>query len=76
MAQTAWALVERGFGETRRRDFWWVQPLAVFLVLSVFIVYATWAAFQGQHYEFGPYLSPFYSPLVPESMRILGKAAA
>jgi hypothetical protein len=41
-----------------------VQPLAVFLVLSGFIVYATWAAFQGQHYEFGPYLSPFYSPLL------------
>ena len=25
---------------------------------------ATWAAFQGNHYEFGPYLSPFYSPLL------------
>ena len=29
-----------------------------------FIVYATWAAFQGNHFEFGPYLSPFYSPLL------------
>ncbi len=29
-----------------------------------FVVYATWAAFQGAHYEFGPYLSPFYSPLL------------
>ena len=34
----------------------------VFLILSAFIVYATWAAFQGEHYTFGPYLSPFYSP--------------
>ena len=56
--------VQRKFGETSRRDFWWIQPLAVFLALSTFIVYATWAAFQGNHYEFGPYLSPFYSPLL------------
>ena len=45
-----------------RTDAWWVQPLLVFLGLSTFIVYATWAAFQGVHYTFGPYLSPFYSP--------------
>src|SRR5271170_2318443 len=51
-----------GFGQTRRVDNWWVQPVVVFLGLSAFIVYATWAAFQGQHYRFGPYLSPFYSP--------------
>jgi hypothetical protein len=25
-------------------------------------VYVTWAAFQGEHYWFGPYLSPLYSP--------------
>jgi hypothetical protein len=25
-------------------------------------VYATWAAFQGHHSTYGPYLSPFYSP--------------
>jgi hypothetical protein len=54
--------VVRGFGQTERRDAWWVTPLAVFLGFSTFIVYATWAAFQGQHYTFGPYLSPFYSP--------------
>ena len=55
-------LSRSGFGQTRRVDNWWVQPLVVFLGLSAFIVYATWAAFQGQHYRFGPYLSPFYSP--------------
>ena len=54
--------VVRGWGATSRRDAWWVQPLVVFLVLSAFVVYATWAAFQGQHYTYGPYLSPFYSP--------------
>jgi hypothetical protein len=52
----------RSFGQTTRRDAWWVQPLLVFLGLSTFIVYATWAAFQGNHYHWGPYLSPFYSP--------------
>jgi hypothetical protein len=64
MAQTAWPLVERKFGVTARRDAWWIQPLFVFLGLSTFIVYATWAAFQGNHFEYGPYLSPFYSPLL------------
>jgi hypothetical protein len=47
-----------------RRDAWWVQPLLTFLVLAAFVVYATWAAFQGNHYEYGPYLSPLYSPLL------------
>jgi hypothetical protein len=55
-------VVRRGFGDTMRRDLWWAQPVLVFLALSTFVVYATWAAFQGQHYTFGPYLSPFYSP--------------
>ena len=26
--------------------------------------YLTWGAFQGDHYEFGNYLSPLYSPLI------------
>jgi len=64
MAQAAWPLVERKFGQTSRRDAWWVQPLLTFLGLSAFVLYSTWAAFQGEHYEFGPYLSPFYSPLL------------
>ena len=55
--------LERGrFGQTARRDHWWVQPLLTFLGLGTFIVYSTWAALQGDHYRFGPYLSPFYSP--------------
>ena len=57
-------IAARAFGETSRRDTWWLQPLAVFLGLSSFIAYSTWAAFQGAHYHFGPYLSPFYSPEV------------
>ena len=45
-----------------RPDAWWVQPLLVFVGLSTFIVYSTWAAFQGAHFRYGSYLSPFYSP--------------
>ena len=55
-------VVPRGFGQTTRRDVWWAIPAVVFTLLSAFVVYATWAAFQGQHYTYGPYLSPFYSP--------------
>ena len=55
-------LPQRRFGETARQDTWWVTPALVFLGLTTFIVYATWAAFQGEHYTHGPYLSPFYSP--------------
>ncbi len=56
------SLKRRAFGQTMRRDAWWLQPLAVLLGLGGFVVYSTWAAFQGEHYTSGPYLSPFYSP--------------
>jgi hypothetical protein len=52
----------RSFGQTSRSGAWWLVPLVTFLVLGGFVVYATWAAFVGNHYRFGPYLSPFYSP--------------
>ncbi len=64
MATVDLSIHQRGFGRTSRTDLWWLQPLVVFLGLSTFIVYSTWAAFQGEHYAFGPYLSPFYSPEV------------
>src|SRR5215471_4870335 len=62
MSQVDVPLVGASFGQPRRADTWWVQPLVVFVGLSTFIVYSTWAALQGQHFRFGPYLSPFYSP--------------
>jgi hypothetical protein len=74
MAQTTTSIQPRRFGETLRPDAWWLQPLAVFLGFSAFIIYSTWAAFQGvadihNHicsYWYGGnganYLSPFYSP--------------
>ena len=50
--------------QTQRRDAWWLQPLAVFLGLGTFIVYATFRVFQGDHFLHESYLSPFYSPLL------------
>lgn len=67
MASNLVSITRRGFGETARRDFWWAQPLVTFIVFAAFIVYSTWAAFQGEHYAFGPYLSPMYSPLIWEA---------
>jgi hypothetical protein len=68
MSEENFHLPQRGMGSTARQDKWWIQPLVVFMVLSGFIVYATWAALQGQHYfahDGGAhYLSPFYSPLL------------
>ena len=67
MAANLVHITRRGAGETMRRDFWWVTPLLTFLGFSAFIVYSTWAAFQGEHYSYGPYLSPMYSPLIWEA---------
>jgi hypothetical protein len=54
--------VRRSFGETMRRGTWWLPSVLTFIGLGAFVVYSTWAAFQGEHYRFGNYLSPFYSP--------------
>jgi|SRR5581483_11510764 len=62
MSQAELTIPKRAFGETTRTDLWWLQPLLVFVGLSTFIAYSTWAAFQGAHYHFGNYISPFYSP--------------
>lgn len=62
MPQTEITIARRSFGQTMRPDTWWTQPLLIFLGLSAFILYSTWAAFQGTHYHFGNYISPFYSP--------------
>ncbi len=62
MADALVQVTSRRFGRTTRPDAWWVQPLIVFTILGSFVGYATWAAFQGEHYTYGPYLSPFYAP--------------
>ena len=55
------------FGATERKDAWWLVPLAQATGLTLLGIYATWAALQGNHYEHGNYLSPFYSPLFKPS---------
>jgi hypothetical protein len=52
---------------TLRKDTWWLEPLLTVLGLGGFVVYTTWAALQGAHYEYRNYLSPFYSPLFKPS---------
>ena len=64
MAEDLSSLTPRSWGETLRKDTWWVVPLVVFLILSAFLIYATWAAFQNEHYVHQNYLSPFYSPML------------
>lgn len=53
-----------GFGATARKDGWWIEPAVTLVVFLTFVVYTTWAGLQGTHYHWGPYLSPFYSPLL------------
>ncbi|HEV2199712.1 MAG TPA: hypothetical protein VGR73_07815 [Bryobacteraceae bacterium] len=66
-----------GFGETRRTDNWWVEPLLIFLGYLAFILYANYAVFVpmcGANAQGAPqpcyevpgtsYLSPMYSPLL------------
>jgi hypothetical protein len=64
MAESGTRAESQGFGATLRRDAWWVEILPVIVVLGGFGVYATLRAFEGKFYEWGPYLSPFYSPLI------------
>ena len=55
------------FGQTERTDAWWLKPAVQAAGLVLLGLYATWATLQGQHYEHGNYLSPFYSPLIRPS---------
>src|SRR5882757_5981865 len=55
---------ERRLGGTMRRDAWWLELLPAIILLGGFGLYATGRAFEGKYYEWGPYLSPFYSPLI------------
>ena len=59
------------FGSTQRHDAWWVEIIPALVIFTIFIVYATIRAFQGKYFEWGPYLSPFYSPLIdPEWLKL------
>lgn len=64
MAISPAALPPSRLGSTERRDAWWVENVPVVILLGGFGIYATLRAFEGAYYEWGPYLSPFYSPLI------------
>ena len=54
---------------TLRQDRWWVQPVVTVSILTAFIIYSTWAAFQNRYYFVGAsmhrdLISPFYSPCI------------
>lgn len=67
MAEPGTAVQGGRFGASMRRDAWWVELVPVVVVLGAFSIYATWRAFENSFYEWGPYLSPFYSPLIKPS---------
>jgi hypothetical protein len=57
---------------TLREDRWWIQPLVTFSILTAFVIYVTWAAFQNKNYYVGApmnrdLLSPLYSPCIAAS---------
>lgn len=43
---------------------WWSEPASIIVGLTAFVAYSIWAVLQGSHYSWGPYLSPYYSPLL------------
>src|SRR5580700_5360730 len=70
MAGSPTLLPESRLGSTLRRDAWWVEILPVIFLLGGFGLYATLRAFEGKFYEVGPYLSPFYSPLIDPGHKV------
>jgi hypothetical protein len=58
---------ERTAPAAERHDRWWIQPLEVVVVLTLFSIYALWAALQNGYYYVDPYLSPFYSPCLAQN---------
>jgi hypothetical protein len=70
LAEIKSSAVAAGFGRTQRRDAWWWEVLPVVVGLGGFGVYATLRAFEGNYYQWGPYLSPFYSPLIDAQHRL------
>lgn len=69
-------------GQTDRIDSWWIESALIALGLILFIAYGMYTSFQPLNlYEYGPYVSPFRSPIlhfIPEGAvdfsGILGQA--
>ena len=72
---------KQGLFQTHRSDQWWVSPFLTGFGFLCFVIYTTWAMFQGNYYwwsagnqGFGGYLSPFYSPLLFIEESVAGAA--
>ena len=63
-----------GFATTNRTDTWWVGPTVTLVGLVAWGIYYFWAASQAQYYYAGPYLSPFYAPLLFTDVTAAGSA--
>jgi len=63
-----------GLAATVRTDNWRLGPVLTLIGFTAFVVYTTWAAFQGDHYYYGPYLSPLYSPTLFVDTSVEGHA--
>jgi hypothetical protein len=62
----------QGFGETSRRDEWWVSPLGVGFWLAFLVVYSffsamLWKQIFGGEYEVDGYSSPFIAPFLRDA---------
>src|ERR1700757_4735148 len=64
MAGSPTLLPDSKLGNTLRRDAWWIEIIPIIIMMGGFSIYATVRAFEGKFYEWGPYISPFYSPLI------------
>ena len=74
-------MIKKKLFQTHRFDLWWTDPLLKGLGFLSFVIYTTWAMFQGNYYwwsglqeGFGGYLSPFYSPLLFIEQSVAGSA--
>jgi hypothetical protein len=51
------------FGQTARKDAWWLGPAVWAIAFGAAAVYLTWGLFQPDNYWAPPYLTPLASPL-------------
>lgn len=57
---------------TLRQDRWWLQPVITVSILTAFVIYSTWSAFNPHNFYVGAsahrdLISPFYSPCLATS---------
>lgn len=62
--------------KTLRTDKWWLLPLVTVIVLTSFVIYSSWRAFENAYYFAEPLISPLYSPCLsttcPEGATFFG----